>query len=801
MFRKRLCLAVSLCLFWVMHTSAALLYVNLNSTNPVAPFSSWATAATNIQDAVDAASSNDEVLVTNGVYQYGGRPVPGYSLTNRLVITNSITVQSVNGPLVTAIAGHQVPGLITGPDTVRCVYLLGGAVLSGFTITNGSTFPGGNDVTAGGDTSGAGLLCPLNATATVSNCVLIGNFAGDFGGGIYGGTLYNCLVVSNTATAGAGSYGGGTFGGTVYNCTLTANSADNGGGDAFGNLVNCIDYGNFPDEFNNYSYSTLNYCCTYPDPGGTGNILSYPFFLNPTTGDYRLNFHSPCINAGDNDYVSSATDLAGNPRIADGTVDMGAYELPYHFVSQNSTNPVAPFSTWATAATNIQDAVDAAANDEIVLVTNGVYRAGQRTDSEVTFTATNRLIVAPNLTVESVNGPAFTSIDGGGVMRCVRLVNGDILSGFTLTNGAASPGTYGGGVYCFGPNPIVSNCVVVENTAAWGGGAFGGVVMNSMLKGNSGGQGGGAASSFLINCLITGNAATDSRSYDGGGGAAGCMLNNCTIVSNQAVHSGGGVAWLDESSSGSLFVPSSLASCICCSNSASTNSNFAPGGGSSANFCCLIPLAAGIKNFTNDPLFVNPAAGDFHLQSNSPCINAGNNIYFAGNNDLDGNPRAVGGTVDIGAYEFQNPASVISYAWLQQYGFATDGSADFLDTDNDGMNNWQEWIDGTDPTNPSSVLQLLNPVPSGTNLVLTWQSVTNQSYYLLRTGTLQPPYYYVVAGGIPGQSGNTSYTDTNAPMAGPYYYRVAVVPPQYGGASPLLWPPILFLQPPPPPGH
>jgi hypothetical protein len=204
-------------------------YVNVNNPTPAAPYTSWASAATSIQDAVDACSDGDLVRVTNGVYATGGAVTPGFHLQCRLVVTTRITVQSVNGPDGTAIVGSGP----VGSSAVRCAYLTNNAVLAGFTLSNGYTRTDGY---YSFDRSGAGAL--LYAGTVLSNCVVADNVAyGDSwrGGAVHcywGGDVIDCRIQRNVTTNGAGGGVNCWYGGTVRASQIINNRAhtSSGGG-------------------------------------------------------------------------------------------------------------------------------------------------------------------------------------------------------------------------------------------------------------------------------------------------------------------------------------------------------------------------------------------------------------------------------------------------------------------------------------------------------------------------------------------------------------------------------------------
>ena len=187
------------------------------------------------------------------------------------------------------------------------------------------------------DGNGGAILNRLNSLITLINCVFKDNLSLEMGGAI--------------ANFAASSY--------IRNCTLSRNNADEGGSIANGGLlfpVNSISWDNhsvsFADEilhlsagsevdglvlgevYSSVSYSNIAGCgasgVDWNEECGIdrgGNIDADPLFVGSGDHPLMLSATSPCIDAGNNDFIDGIlTDILGNPRIVNDIVDMGAYE-------------------------------------------------------------------------------------------------------------------------------------------------------------------------------------------------------------------------------------------------------------------------------------------------------------------------------------------------------------------------------------------------------------------------------------------------------------------------------------------
>jgi hypothetical protein len=383
-----------------------------------------------IQDAIDAASGGDTVLVEPGTY-----------VENIDFKGKAITVTSEQGAGVTVIDAPYIGTVVVfqngeGHDSV----------LEGFTIANGySTIGGGilcdqssptilNNIVIGNKTtSEGGGMCNINSSPTVTNCTFEGNspmgvhytagmcntgnsnplvtyctFIDNKGSlphtavgmlnsssspivtsctfiknlgcgminlnsspvvshcifienemeGILGGNpiVTNCIFTENTG-GGMGVSGNGTNA-TVCNCTFHKNSTGlHAQLESNTTITNSIFWDNgyyeiilsemfyfFPTLTISYSDVKGGKSSVYVDPNctlnwGAGMIDADPLFVDEANGDFHLTYPSPCKDTGDNSAITEPYDFEGDPRIAYGTVDMGADEFYTHLYWTGDATP------------------------------------------------------------------------------------------------------------------------------------------------------------------------------------------------------------------------------------------------------------------------------------------------------------------------------------------------------------------------------------------------------------------------------------------------------------------------------
>ena len=229
--------------------------------------------------------------------------------------------------------------------------------------------------------------------------------------------------------------------------------------------------------------------------------------------------------------------------------------------------------------------------------------------------------------------------------------------------------TLGGGMYNQGASPTLTNLTFQNNWANDGGGIYNGssspTLINVTFSGNLAIYGGGmendnSSSPKLTNVLFSSNSASG---YGGGMGDynnSNPTLMNVTFSGNTAPASGGG--GIDNAAG--ITGPSSpeIRNSIVWGDSDEITNDLTSS--VTAIYCDVEGGGYGAGNIDSDPLFITavPSApstgGDLHLQSTSPVIDTGYNGFTNPSlpaTDLDGHARILGGTVDLGAYEYDTP--------------------------------------------------------------------------------------------------------------------------------------------------
>jgi len=442
-----------------------------------------------IQDAIDASSHGDVIVVHPGTY-YENIHFDGKNVTLR-----SLDPQDEQIVASTVIDGAQKASVVTfaGTEDETCL-------LSGFTITNGSgagilsvyasgyTRAGISNCTISGN-SGRGLN---SCSGTISNCTISGNLGYDgvglsgcttvsnctvsnnTGGGLSGcTTVSNCTISGNSTTGSGGGLSGCT---TVSNCTISSNSAAQAGG----GLAGC--YG-----------GTISNCTIYDNSAGTtgGGLDSCSgFFGNWTISNCTI-------------YDNSAGSSGGG--LAYCTGGMGYLTITNCTITGNS----------AIEYGGGLDHCDATITNCTISGNSCETRDGGGLD------ACNGTIT--NCTI-SGNSAAGAHADGGGLAYCTGPISNCTISG-------NSAGWCGGGLG--GCTGTIINCVVWANQAGQEGnelyGCEAAVVTYSCIQAWTGGGEGnishdplfvtGPLGDYYLSCTAAGQN-TDSPCIDSGSASA-----------------------------------------------------------------------------------------------------------------------------------------------------------------------------------------------------------------------------------------------------------------------------------------
>lgn len=553
---------------------------------------SWDHAFTDLQSALAAASATDEIWVAQGTYRpastsdrsatfqlisgvsvYGGFDGTEATLAQRdlsRVTTLSGDIGVVDDP--TDNSYHVVTG--SGTDST--------AVLDGFTIT------GGNADGAGEAGFGGGIV-NQDGRPTLRNLFFLGNAAVN-GGAIFNGTnsdatITNVLCMGNSAANGGAISNISDSDPTLTNVTIVDNAATNGGG----GISNSFSSPTITNSLVALNTASIGPQIRSPGPalpvisysfiegsGGSGagwdvelgidggnNVDGDPVWMLVTDDDRRLTNQSPMVNSGNNSApLLASTDILGNNRIIDGTVEMGAVEFvcapgPVVHADVDAIGQ-GDGSTWPDAFTNLREALmSVCTSASEVWVAEGVYVPTTGTDRQQRFLVPGGLglyggfdgtevsrgqrdpLLHPTVLSGEIGGPENTD-NTANVLRTLSPDAGTVIDGVIIT----------GSYYDSGAevtDATLSNVVITNNH--YPGGDAGGLridgsasIIDAAISSNSADAVGGVYCPSTSSPSFTGVTFTSNSARVAGGAYVrgnGVSFENVFFMNNTSDYTGG----------------------------------------------------------------------------------------------------------------------------------------------------------------------------------------------------------------------------------------------------------------------
>jgi len=311
----------------------------------------------------ESSSILDGFTIVNG-YAYCGGAICCYdsspTIENCLITANTAyggpgrqsRFRGHGGGIYCENSSPTIENCLITANKVHGSYKCGGGI-----YVNGDSKPIIKECTIARNSAGeGGGVCGIRtSTVIITNCAIIGNIATRQAGAasLEGyAQIRNCLIIGNSAQRTAALL----CDGVIYNSVVTDNFATISPAiepvRSGLQIVNSIVRRNWPEStYVDYSHVFITHTDIEGPYPGIGNIDADPCFVSPgcwadvndpniiaypndpnavwVDGDYHLLPNSPCINAGDPNYIPAPdiTDLDGRPRIIGPAVDMGAYEF------------------------------------------------------------------------------------------------------------------------------------------------------------------------------------------------------------------------------------------------------------------------------------------------------------------------------------------------------------------------------------------------------------------------------------------------------------------------------------------